>query len=176
MAIERKWYYFFPVLVFAWGGFGMGISSISSTSWIHYDVGDYQFDEGLFQGQVKVNETKFSVERLGFIDATAGCYITALIFGFVVALQSTQSSRLFSRKFYTIGLGCVIFATILDVIGVSLYQAQFQQGYSGSGAPYNSNDTIKIGYGLIAAWVVFCCHFITSCVLTFLYIQLDDWV
>ena len=53
----------------------------------------------------------FFSERLGFIDATAGCYITALIFGFVVALQSTQSSRLFSKKFYIIGLGCAIFAS-----------------------------------------------------------------
>ena len=64
MAIERKWYYFFPVLVFGWGGFGMGISSISSTNWVEYDVGDYQFNEGLFQGQVKANDTKFSVGKL----------------------------------------------------------------------------------------------------------------
>jgi len=176
MAIERKWYYFFPVLVFAWGGFGMGISSISSTNWVEYDVGDYALNEGLFRGEVKANDTRFSVERLGFIDATAGLYITALIFGFVTAMQSIQSSRMFNKTFYLVGLGCGIVATILDVIGVSLYQAQFQQGYSGSGAPYNSNDTIKIGYGLIAAWVVFCCHFIASCVLTFLYVQLDDWI
>jgi len=172
---KRRAPYFAFVAVFAFGGFGMGISSISSTNWVEYEVGGIELSEGLFQGKFRENMTKFDVERMSFIDATAGLYITSLIFGFVTAMQAVQGSRLFSKTFYTVGLLCVAFSTTLDLVGASVYQSNLDSGYSGTGAPFGSNSSIRPGYGLIAAWVVFGCHFVATCALGILYMQLDDW-
>lgn len=167
--------YFVFVGVFAWAGFGMGISSVSSQNWVEYEVGGEKYNEGLFQGAIKANDTKFTVERLSFIDATAGLYITSVILAFVTAILVVQGTHIVKRPVCIVALVCVCVSTTLDLVGVSVYQSNLDSGYSGSGAQFGSNSTMKIGYGLIAAWVVFCSHFLATCGLSILYMQLDEW-
>lgn len=172
---QRRVFYYVFVSVFAWAGFGMGISAISSQNWLEYEVNGEEYAEGLFQGKHVANNTKFSVERLSFIDATAGLYITSLIFAFAVAIMAVQGSRLFPKTYYTVVLVFVILATTMELVGVSVYQSNLDSGYSGSGVAWGSNSTVKIGYGLIAAWVVFCSHFMATIAMTIFYMQIDDW-
>jgi hypothetical protein len=132
------------------------------------------YQEGLFTG--KVNETTFNVERFGFVDAAAGLYITGLFFGFTLPMMiNIVRFKRLSLNAYKFGLFAISFATLLDLIGVALYQSNLDNGYPGSNQAWNSNSSTKIGYGLIAPWVTFCSNFVCTCFTGLLVSKIKEW-
>jgi len=127
---------------------GVSIASVASDHWIYYGGNK---TEGLFTGYE--GQIKFDVERSTWLDAVSGLWITGLVIGwFTVTLIQCGPACKVPYVTYIVGWILFFISAVLRLVAVSIYTANINHGYSGSGNLWHS-ETVVWGYSLILAWV-----------------------